>query len=65
MAAAEGLDDRLDDMLRVSAVDAHRLLHLALDEGGQRLRGRAQGAGHGGVLPAQRAWSDRSTGTSA
>ena len=38
-------------MLRVSAVDAHRLLHLALDEGGQRLRGERKEQGMAAYSP--------------
>ena len=36
--------------LRGNTVDAHRLLHLALAEGGPRLQGDAQGGAAGGVL---------------
>jgi predicted DsbA family dithiol-disulfide isomerase len=38
-AASEGLDYHLDRTLRGNTVDAHRLLHLALDDGGPRLQG--------------------------
>jgi predicted DsbA family dithiol-disulfide isomerase len=36
VAAAEGLEYHLDQTLRGNTVDAHRLLHLALDEHGPR-----------------------------
>ena len=38
VAAEEGLCFRLSDTLRVNTVDAHRLLHLALAEGGRELQ---------------------------
>jgi predicted DsbA family dithiol-disulfide isomerase len=38
-AASEGLDYHLDRTLRGNTVDAHRLLHLALADGGPRLQG--------------------------
>ena len=40
VAAAEGLDYRLDETLRGNTLDAHRLLHLALEEGGPRRQGQ-------------------------
>jgi len=40
LAAEEGLAFRLDETLHVSTVDAHRLLHLALDEGGADVQAR-------------------------
>ena len=39
VAAEEGLLFRLGEAQRVRTVDAHRLLHLALDEGGPALQG--------------------------
>ena len=39
VAATEGLEYHLDRTLRGNTVDAHRLLHLALAEGGPRLQG--------------------------
>lgn len=39
VAAEEGLLYRLADTLHVNTVDAHRLLHLALQEGGAELQG--------------------------
>jgi predicted DsbA family dithiol-disulfide isomerase len=39
VAAGEGLAFDYHDAQRASTVDAHRLLHLALDEGGPRLQG--------------------------
>ncbi len=39
VAAEEGLEFHLDETLRGNTVDAHRLLHLALDQGGPRLQG--------------------------
>jgi predicted DsbA family dithiol-disulfide isomerase len=39
VAAEEGLLFRLGEAKRVSTVDAHRLLHLALDSGGPALQG--------------------------
>lgn len=44
VAAEEGLLYRLGDTLRVNTVDAHRLLHLALDQGGPQLQGRLKEA---------------------
>jgi len=38
VAAAEGLEYHLDRTLRGNTVDAHRLLHLALDEHGSRVQ---------------------------
>jgi predicted DsbA family dithiol-disulfide isomerase len=38
VAAEEGLEYHLDRTLRGNTVDAHRLLHLALEEGGPRLQ---------------------------
>jgi len=38
VAAGEGLDMRLFDNVHTRTVDAHRLLHLALDEGGPSLQ---------------------------
>lgn len=39
VAAEEGLIYRLGEAKRANTVDAHRLLHLALDEGGPQLQG--------------------------
>ncbi|GGK78068.1 DsbA family oxidoreductase [Ornithinimicrobium pekingense] len=39
LAAAEGLDYRLDRTLHLNTRDAHRLLHLALQVGGPQLQG--------------------------
>lgn len=39
VAATEGLEYHLDRTLRGNTVDAHRLLHLALADGGPRLQG--------------------------
>ncbi len=39
VATAEGLEYHLDRTLRGNTVDAHRLLHLALDEHGPRVQG--------------------------
>ena len=39
VAAEEGLIFRLHRAQRANTVDAHRLLHLALDEGGPALQG--------------------------
>lgn len=44
VGAAEGLAIRNGDALWGSTRDAHRLLHLALDEGGPRLQGRLKEA---------------------
>ncbi|HEX8780614.1 MAG TPA: DsbA family oxidoreductase [Nocardioides sp.] len=44
VAAEEGLLYRLADTLHVNTVDAHRLLHLALQEGGAELQGRLKEA---------------------
>lgn len=44
VAAAEGLTFRQDETVRGSTVDAHRLLHLALDEGGAGAQQRAEEA---------------------
>jgi predicted DsbA family dithiol-disulfide isomerase len=44
VAAGEGLEYHLDRTLRGNTVDAHRLLHLALDEGGSRLQGELKEA---------------------
>jgi predicted DsbA family dithiol-disulfide isomerase len=44
VAAGEGLEYHLDRTLRGNTVDAHRLLHLALDEGGPRLQGELKEA---------------------
>ncbi len=38
VADAEGLEFHLDEALSSNTVDAHRLLHLALEEGGPRLQ---------------------------
>ncbi|MEO5853002.1 MAG: DsbA family oxidoreductase [Nocardioides sp.] len=40
VAAEEGLIFRLGEAKRGNTVDAHRLLHLSLDEGGRDLQGR-------------------------
>jgi predicted DsbA family dithiol-disulfide isomerase len=39
-AADEGLSFRLGETLHVNSVAAHRLLHLALDDGGPQVQGR-------------------------
>ena len=52
VAAEEGLLFRLGEAQRVNTVDAHRLLHLALETGGPELQARAQGGAARGVLPA-------------
>jgi predicted DsbA family dithiol-disulfide isomerase len=44
VAAEEGLLFRHHQSLRVGTVDAHRLLHLALDTGGPELQGRLKEA---------------------
>jgi predicted DsbA family dithiol-disulfide isomerase len=44
VAAEEGLLFRHHESLRVNTVDAHRLLHLALDTGGPALQGRLKEA---------------------
>jgi len=44
VAAEEGLLFRHHQSLRVSTVDAHRLLHLALHDGGAELQGRLKEA---------------------
>lgn len=43
-AAAEGLVFRLEETPHANTVDAHRLLHLALAEGGTELQGRVKEA---------------------
>ncbi|WP_185994325.1 DsbA family oxidoreductase [Nocardioides campestrisoli] len=43
-AAAEGLEYRLDETRHVNTVDAHRVIHLALAEGGPELQGRVKEA---------------------
>jgi predicted DsbA family dithiol-disulfide isomerase len=40
LGLAEGLDLKLDQTFYVNTVDAHRLLHLALEAGGPELQGR-------------------------
>ncbi len=40
VAAADGLDYHLDRATRANTIDAHRLLHLALEAGGPALQGR-------------------------
>jgi predicted DsbA family dithiol-disulfide isomerase len=40
IAAGDGLDFHLDQAVRANTVDAHRLLHLALETGGPQLQGR-------------------------
>jgi predicted DsbA family dithiol-disulfide isomerase len=40
VAAADGLDYHLDRAVRSNTVDAHRLLHLALETGGPALQGQ-------------------------
>jgi predicted DsbA family dithiol-disulfide isomerase len=40
VAATDGLDYRLDQAVRANTIDAHRLLHLALETGGPELQGR-------------------------
>ena len=44
VAAEEGLLYRLSETLHLNTVDAHRLLHLALQEGGTELQGRVKEA---------------------
>ncbi|MGZ8742351.1 MAG: DsbA family oxidoreductase [Nocardioides sp.] len=44
VAATEGLEYHLAHTLRGNTVDAHRLLHLALAEGGSRLQGELKEA---------------------
>jgi predicted DsbA family dithiol-disulfide isomerase len=44
VAAEEGLVYRLHQAQRANTVDAHRLLHLALDEGGPETQGRLKEA---------------------
>ena len=44
VAAEEGMVWRHRESLRVSTVDAHRLLHLALETGGSQLQGRLKEA---------------------
>jgi predicted DsbA family dithiol-disulfide isomerase len=44
VAAEEGLVYRLHQARRANTVDAHRLLHLALDEGGPQTQGRLKEA---------------------
>ncbi len=44
VAAEEGLIYRLGETLRVNTVDAHRLLHAALAEGGPQLQGSVKEA---------------------
>jgi predicted DsbA family dithiol-disulfide isomerase len=44
VAAEEGLVYRLGETLHVNTVDAHRLIHLALEEGGTELQGRLKEA---------------------
>ena len=44
LAAQEGLDYRLDETLHLNTRDAHRLLHLALEEGGPGLQDRLKEA---------------------
>ena len=43
-AAAEGLSFRLGETRHVNTVDAHRLLHLALDDGGREVQARLKEA---------------------
>jgi len=43
-SAAEGLSLRLDETLHVNSVDAHRLLHLALDSSGREAQARLKEA---------------------
>ncbi|RNL80476.1 DsbA family oxidoreductase [Nocardioides marmorisolisilvae] len=44
VAAQEGMTWRHHESLRVRTVDAHRVLHLALEEGGPQLQGRLKEA---------------------
>ena len=44
LAAVEGLAFRLFETVHTNTVDAHRLLHLALDEGGPRRQGELKEA---------------------
>jgi predicted DsbA family dithiol-disulfide isomerase len=44
VAAEEGMGWRHHESLRVSTVDAHRVLHLALETGGPQLQGRLKEA---------------------
>ena len=53
IAAGDGLDYHLEQAVRSNTVDAHRLLHLALEVGGPAAAGRAQGAPARGVLHAR------------
>ena len=50
VAAEEGLVYRLHQAQRADTVDAHRLLHLALEESGAGRPGPAEGGAAGGVL---------------
>ena len=54
VAAEEGLLFRLGEAQRANTVDAHRLLHLALETGRPGAAVRAQGGAARGVLPAGR-----------
>jgi predicted DsbA family dithiol-disulfide isomerase len=44
VAAEEGLDYRLPETLHLNTVDAHRLIHLAHEQGGNDLQGRVKEA---------------------
>ena len=44
VAAEEGLLYRLSETLHLNTVDAHRLIHLALEQGGTQLQGRVKEA---------------------
>jgi predicted DsbA family dithiol-disulfide isomerase len=44
VAAEEGLVFRLGETMHLNTVDAHRLIHLALEEGGTGLQGRVKEA---------------------
>ena len=54
VAAEEGLAFRLFDTVHTNTVDAHRLLHLALESRGAADPARAQGGAARGVLPERR-----------
>jgi predicted DsbA family dithiol-disulfide isomerase len=58
-AAAEGLTFRLGETLHVNTVDAHRVLHLALDEGGTEQQGRVKEALMAAYFEQARDLSDR------
>ena len=51
LAAAEGLEMHMETTLHSNTVDAHRLLHLALETGGPSLAADAQRRPRGRALP--------------